>query len=67
MFLANPVDIIAVPFGYLMQVLYQLTANYGLSLLLFAVIVKLILLPATMKSKKSMMAMSRLAPLAKTI
>lgn len=67
MFLASPVDIIAVPFGYLMQVLYQLTANYGLSLLLFAVIVKLILLPATMKSKKSMMAMSRLAPLAKTI
>ena len=67
MFLASLTDLIAVPFGYLMQILYQLTANYGLSLLLFAVIVKLILLPATMKGKKNMMAMSRLAPLAKTI
>ena len=69
MFLASPslTDLIAVPFGYLMQILYQLTANYGLSLLLFAIIVKLILLPATMKGKKNMMAMSRLAPLAKTI
>ena len=55
-------DLIQVPFGYLMDILYQFTANYGLTLILFAIIVKLILLPVTAKSKKSMMKMSRLTP-----
>ena len=55
-------DIIRVPFGYLMDWLYQFTSNYGMALILFAILVKLILLPATAKSKKSSMKMSRLAP-----
>ena len=55
-------DIIKVPFGYLMDWLYQFTTNYGVALILFAILVKLILLPATAKSKKSSMKMSRLAP-----
>ena len=63
MFLAfNPADIITVPFGYLLSWLYQLTTNYGLALIIFAVIVQLVLLPITAKSKKSMMKMSRLTP-----
>ena len=63
MFLAfNPADIITVPFGYLLSWLYQLTSNYGLALIIFAVIVQLVLLPITAKSKKSMMKMSRLTP-----
>ena len=55
-------DFIRVPFGYLLAWLYQLTANYGVALIIFAVILKLILLPATAKSKKSTMKMSRLQP-----
>ena len=55
-------DIVQVPFGYLMSFLYQLTTNYGLALILFAVLVKLILLPATAKGKRSTMKMSRLSP-----
>ena len=55
-------DIITVPFGYLMDWLYRLTSNYGLTLILFAVIVKIILYPASAKSKKSTMKMSRLTP-----
>ena len=55
-------NIIQVPFGYLLDWLYQLTTNYGLALILFAIIIKLILLPATAKSKKSTMKMSRLTP-----
>ena len=55
-------DIIRIPFGYLMDWLYQFTSNYGLALILFAVLVKLILLPATAKGKKSSMKMSRLQP-----
>ena len=55
-------DFIRVPFGYLLAWLYQLTSNYGVALIIFAVILKLILLPATAKSKKSTMKMSRLQP-----
>ena len=54
--------IITVPFGYLLDWLYQFTTNYGVALMLFAVVVQLVLLPITAKSKKSMMKMSRLQP-----
>ena len=63
----NPADIIQVPFGWLMAQLYQLTTNYGWALILFAIIVKLVLLPATAKGKKSTMKMSRLSPKLKAI
>lgn len=64
MFLAFSLwDIIRVPFGWLIEQLYQFTANYGVALILFSLIVKLILLPASAKSKKSMMKMSRYTPL----
>lgn len=55
-------DIIRIPFGYLLSFLYEFTGNYGISLILFAVIVKLILLPLSIKSKKSSMKMARLSP-----
>ena len=55
-------DLIKIPFGYLLDWLYQFTANYGLSLIIFAVLIKLVLLPASIKSKKSSMKMSRLSP-----
>ena len=62
MFLASLRDIIRVPFGWLLNVLYNFTTNYGLALIIFAILVKVILLPATAKSKRSSMKMSRLAP-----
>ena len=55
-------DIVTVPFGWLLNLLYELTANYGVAMILFAILVKLILLPMTAKGKKSMMKMSRLTP-----
>ncbi|MBE6941945.1 MAG: YidC/Oxa1 family membrane protein insertase [Ruminococcaceae bacterium] len=55
-------EIITVPFGWLLNFLYQLTNNYGLSLILFAILVQIVLLPITAKSKKSMMKMTRLQP-----
>ena len=55
-------DLIKIPFGYLLDWLYQFTTNYGLSLILFAIIIKLVLLPASIKSKRSSMKMSRLSP-----
>ncbi len=63
MFLAFEIsDIIRIPFGYVLDFLYQLTTNYGVALILFAIIVRLVLVPVNAKSKKSMMKMSRLQP-----
>ena len=61
MFLAIS-DIVTVPFGALLGWLYQFTQNYGVALILFAIIVKVILFPLSAKSKKSSMKMSRMTP-----
>ena len=53
---------IAKPFGILLLWLYHLVNNYGIAIFLFALVVKIILLPFQMKSKKSMMRMSALNP-----
>ena len=37
--------IITVPFGYLLDFLYRFTSNYGVALILFAIILKLVLFP----------------------
>ena len=63
----NLADIVQVPFGWLMATLYEFTSNYGVALIIFAILVKLILLPATAKGKKSSMKMSRLSPRIKAI
>ena len=63
----NLSDIIRVPFGYLLDWLDRFANNYGVSLILFSLIVKLVLLPMSIKSKKSMLKMSRLAPMAKAL
>ena len=62
MILAGLADIVQVPFGWLLDFLYRLTTDYGVSLIIFAFLVKIILLPATAKAKKSSMKMSRLTP-----
>jgi len=60
-------DLIRIPFGYLLDWLYQFVGNYGVALILFSLIVKIVLLPMNAKSKKSMLKMSRVAPLAKAL
>jgi len=63
MFLAFKLsDLVTVPFGWLLGVLYDMTSNYGVAMILFALIVQLVLTPINAKSKKSMMKMSRLQP-----
>ena len=54
--------IITVPFGWLLGQLYSLTTNYGVAMIIFAIIVQTVLVPIRAKSKKSMMKMSRLQP-----
>ena len=54
--------IITVPFNWLLMTLYNFIGNYGLAVIIFALVVKLILLPFQMKSKRSMMRMASLSP-----
>lgn len=60
-------EYIRIGFGYLLDWLYQFSNNYGLALILFSVIVKLVLMPTTIKGKRSTMKMSRLTPRLKYI
>ena len=60
-------DFISVPFGYLLEWLYRIAGDYGLALISFSLVVKLLLAPFTAKSKKSSMKMSRLTPRVKLI
>ncbi len=63
MFLAFKLsDLVTVPFGWLLGQLYAWTANYGVAMIIFALIVQAVLTPINAKSKKSMMKMSRLQP-----
>ena len=41
-------------FGYLLQFLYQLVNNYGVAIILFTVIIKLILLPLSIKQQRTL-------------
>ena len=55
-------DLITIPFGWLLAVLYDFTSNYGVALIIFAIVVKVIMIPLSAKSKKNTMKMSRLQP-----
>ena len=60
-------DLVTVPFGWLLSQLYQFTNNYGLAMIIFAILVKIILLPVSAKGKKSSMKMSRMTPRMKAL
>ena len=52
---------ICYPFAALVRLFYNVTGSYGVSLILFTLVIKLILLPFQMKSKKSMVRMNRMS------
>ena len=51
---------ICVPFAWLTRLFYSITGSYGIALILFTLVVKLVLLPFQLKSKKSMLRMNRM-------
>ena len=51
---------ICVPFAFLTRLFYSWTGSYGVALILFTLVVKLVLLPFQLKSKKSMLRMNRM-------
>lgn len=54
-------NFIVAPFAWLMRLFYSIAHNYGIAVILFSIVLKLVLLPFQMKSKKSMMRMTRLS------
>ncbi len=54
--------LIVEPFGWLLKVCYNLVGNYGVAIIIFTLLSKLVILPFQMKSKKSMMEMQKLQP-----
>ena len=59
--------IIAKPIGYLLALIYRLVGNYGISLIILTVIVKLVLYPMYAKQIKSTANMSDMSEKAKEI
>ena len=59
--------IIAMPLGYLLTFIYNLVGNYGISLIILTVLVKLILYPLYFKQIKSTASMSSIQPKIKAI
>ncbi|MBO4934450.1 MAG: membrane protein insertase YidC [Clostridia bacterium] len=55
-------SIIAIPFGYLMRGLYYIFSNYALSIIFFTIIIRLLLLPLSIKQQKSQTMMARMRP-----
>ena len=52
---------ICAPFAWLTRLFYSLTGSYGVALILFTLVVKLVMLPFQLKSKKSMLRMNRMS------
>ncbi len=50
------------PMGFIINAIYSLVANYGLAIILFTVVIKLILLPLTVRSQKAMKKQQKIQP-----
>ncbi len=55
-------DIFAVPFGYVMALLYMMTGNYVFSIIILTVVVRLLILPFSVKQQKNSSKQVRLQP-----
>jgi YidC/Oxa1 family membrane protein insertase len=54
--------IIALPFVKLLEFFYRIAPNYGLDIILVTILVRLLILPISIKGQRSMMKMQRLQP-----
>ncbi len=61
-FLNSIMDIINVPLGLILQGIYWVLGNYGWSILVFALLAKLLLLPSSIKGQKNQIRMQEIQP-----
>lgn len=51
------------PLGWIIEQIYNLVANYGLSIIIFTILIKLILLPLNIRSQKAMKKQQKIQPI----
>ena len=54
--------LISTPFGYVMRFIYEFVGNYALSLFLFALLVKVLMIPMTSSRRKPCWSSSASSP-----
>ena len=55
-------DIIGVPFGYLMRLIYSFCNNYAVAIIIFTIVTKILLFPVSYKTQKGAARMQLLNP-----
>ncbi len=61
--MGNWFSLITDPLGNFLSFIYNVTNSYGLSIILFTIVVKIILIPLTYKQQKSTMEMQKIQPI----
>lgn len=54
--------VFGLPLGYIMWAMYQIVHNYGVAIILFTIVTKLLLLPLSIKQQKSTVKMQLIQP-----
>ena len=55
--------IITRPMGYIIEFIYNLVQNYGIAIILFTIIIKMLLFPLNVKSQKAMRKQQKIQPI----
>ena len=55
--------IITRPMGYIIEFIYNLVQNYGIAIILFTIIIKMLLFPLNIKSQKAMRKQQKIQPI----
>ncbi len=61
-FFSSIMDIVNVPLGLILQGIYWILGNYGWSIIVFAILAKVLLLPSAVKSQKNQIRMQSIQP-----
>ena len=59
--MSNLFDIVFIPFAWVLRSLYFLLHSYGLAIIVFCLVSKVVLFPLSLKGKKSMIKMNALS------
>ena len=63
----NPLYILGVPLGYVMEWIYKLIPNYGWDIILFTLLINIVKIPLQLNQQKSMAKMSAFQPMLQEI
>lgn len=61
------INIIGIPLGFIMRLIYNLVGNYGIAIILFTLFTKLILFPVSYKQQKNSARMQLISPKVKKL